>query len=345
MSINVGIVGLGFPGQQHTKSLASLPGAKIAAFADLDAGRVGKFAAEHHARAYSDWRQMLEGEPALDAVILATPAKVRLEPIAAICDRGVALFCEKPPAVDMKTAWEAAALIRRAGIINSVGFQFRWSPLAGRMREMISARPRLFARIVVAWPVFSWVRQGGAPIYLYEKAKCGGPLIEQAIHYQDVLRYITADEPIEVMAMGELGRTEPRGGQQGRDCEETTALIARHASGMLTSHIHNWSHNGTLIQLQVVGEDFDLTWLMPAKEGGTLVGTIDGKAVNETDATDFYAEEIRGFIEAVARKDQTILRSDYTDACKSMAVCHAGAEAVFTQTRTHVTVAPAVGTP
>jgi predicted dehydrogenase len=269
--------------------------------------------------------QLLQAEPNLDAVFVTADAATRLEPIRAVCDHGLALFCEKPPALDLSTAQEISHLIQHAGIINSVGFQYRWSAAATRMRELISARSPLFARMVVAWPVFDWVRDGKAPTRLYDKSVCGGPIIEQAIHYQDVLRYITSDEPVHVHAMAAIGRTQPI---EGRDSEETTILTAHHASGMLSTHVHNWSHTEALLQLQLVGNEFDLTWHI--HEGEHITGRLDGEDVDERYETDCYVEEIRGFVAAVASDDRTLIRSTYADASQTLAVCEAAAHAVET---------------
>ncbi|MBM4436512.1 MAG: Gfo/Idh/MocA family oxidoreductase [Actinobacteria bacterium] len=281
MPLNVGVVGLGSPVRRHAQTLQAIPEARVVAVADLDATRVAVHGGQYGARGYGDWSAMLAGKPALDAVILATPAHVRLAPIEAISARKIALFCVKPPALDLAAARAAARAFARSGIINSVGVQFRWSPTAGRLRDLIAARPRLFARLVVAWPVFEWAKNGRASPMLWREADCGGPLVEQGIHYQDVLRYVTGDEPLAVQAMTELGRTIS---DAARDCEDTTALLVRHASGMLSTHIHNWSHRGRVMELQVVGEDFELTWRMA--QGEVLTGTVEGAAVEERHAAD-----------------------------------------------------------
>lgn len=324
MSVKCAVVGLGI-GALHVESLAKIPEAEIVAFADLDVTQVEKFAAKYGARAYTSWGAMLEGENELDAVILATPAHVRLEPIRAICERKIALFCEKPPAVNLEQALVIRDIIGAAGILNAVGFMYRWGSLADRVRELIAGRPPIFARGVVAWPIFDWVASGSAPKNLYTKAGCGGPLIEQGIHYQDVLRYITGDEPVVAQAMAELGNTQPL---EGRDCEETTAYVLRHESGMLSTHVHNWSHKGTVMQIQIVGESYELTWDM---HHNTLKfkNTSNGEELSETGRAEFYFDEMVGFIQAVQYRDQTNIRSSYADACKSLAVCEAVASAVL----------------
>jgi predicted dehydrogenase len=330
MAINVGIVGLGWPGRKHAESLTAL-GARVVAVADLDPVRTAQVAEQYDARGYAHWSALLEGESELDAVVLATPPSVRLEPIDEICDRELAIFCEKPPALDMATARRAARAIRRARVVNAVGFHYRWSLCAAAMRELIRQRPRLFARIVVAWPVLDWVRQGRASRDLYQKSVSGGPLIEQGIHFQDALRFVTGEEPVEVQAMSDPGTTHP---QEGRDSEETTALLVRYASGMLCTHVHNWSYHGAILQLQVVGPSFDLTWSMHGEE--RLYGTAGSDPVEEHSGLDPYLEEIRGFLEAVRRRDPSLVRSDFADACRSLAVCEAGVRAVETGERVQV---------
>jgi len=313
--LKMAVIGLKM-GNVHVRSLRQLPGVEIAAVVDLDLAHAEKIAADVGARPYAGCEAMLEGEKELDGVILATPARVRREPITAICERGLALFCEKPPALNQAEAREIEAVIARTGILNAVGFMYRWNPLAERMREMIAGRPRLLARSIVAWPVLDWVARGAASPMLRTKAGCGGMLVEQGVHFQDALRYITGDEPIAVSAAGELGTIHPK---EGRDCEETIAYCLRHASGMLSTHLHNWSHHGALLELQIVGETFDLTWRI--HENPSLYGTVDGKPISLSEKSDDYFREIEGFAEAIRRQDQSLIRSSYADASRSLAVC------------------------
>lgn len=326
MAVKVGVVGLSF-GRIHVESLAQMPEAKIVALADLNEAKVKEFTGKFGGNGYCDWKEMIKRQKDLDAVVLATPAHIRLDPIRAICRRGLAMFTEKPPALDMRSASKITAVIEKAKIINSVGFMYRWAPNALRMRELISGRQRLFARLVIAWPVFSWVRDGLAPQRLYQYAGCGGPMIEQGIHYQDVLRYIVQDEPVALQAMVDPGRIFPT---QGRDCEETFALTMRHASGMLTSHVHNWSHGGMVMDLQVVGRDFDLTWHMTGGTNNKLEGKVGEQVILEGSEERLHLLEIQGFVKAVATNDQSIIRSSYADAARTLAVCAAATRSIRT---------------
>ena len=322
MSVKIGVVGMGI-GARHVENLERVPDAEVVAVADLDLEKAQEIGERVGALAYRDWQAMLDGSPDLDAVILATPASVREAPIRAICERKLALLCEKPPALSSAEATAIRDVIEDSGVLNTVGFMYRWNPLATRMRELINNRPLLFARSVVAWPILQGIELGFVAKNLYSKAACGGPLIEQAIHFQDVLRYITGDEPQSVQGVAELGNIIPR---STRDCEETTAYVMRHASGMLSTHVHNWSHKRTLIQLQVVGEELDLTMQMEGELW--LRGKIGDLEINESWEGSNYYEEIVGFVDAVQSNDQSLMRSPYADACRSFKVCEAATQAI-----------------
>jgi predicted dehydrogenase len=142
-------------------------------------------------------------------------------------------------------------------------------------------------------------------------------------------------EPVEVDAAASMGDRFPTA---GRDCEETTVLTVRHASGMLTSHVHNWSFPGALMQTQVVGPGYDLTWHMQFNE--RLTGTLDGQPIDETRPGDMYRLQLEGFVRAVAEKDASALRSPYPDAVRSLAVCAAAAVSVTSGRRVAVGAAP-----
>src|SRR5436305_1207862 len=322
MTIQVGVIGLGI-GQKHLASLAQIPDVRIVAVADLVESHLLSIASLYNTHHYMHWQCLLDQELALDAVVLATPSHVRIEPIKAICERKLALFCEKPPAVCLDTAHQIAKLLTQAGIINAVGFQYRYSLFAERLSQLLRERGAHFARILVAtgWPTFNWMPT--PPQHLYKKAASGGPLIEHGIHFQDVLRYITNAEPVSVQAMAELGTLQP---VEGRDTEETTLLLARYSSGLLATQVHCWSHVGDVSQLQVVGYDFDLTWHFA--DIHHLVGMIDQQTINECDRTNPYLEEMKTFIAAVQQHNQRLIRSSYIDACQSMAVCQAATEAI-----------------
>jgi myo-inositol 2-dehydrogenase/D-chiro-inositol 1-dehydrogenase len=72
-TLRTAVVGVGGIGGRHVKAVASHPRADLVAVADLDVEAARVAAEPHQARACGGLEQLLEQEPNLDAVILATP--------------------------------------------------------------------------------------------------------------------------------------------------------------------------------------------------------------------------------------------------------------------------------
>jgi myo-inositol 2-dehydrogenase/D-chiro-inositol 1-dehydrogenase len=101
--VRLGLIGAGFAAGLHAGSLAGLQGVEVAAVADPLPGRAEALAARVGARAYPDHRRMLNAEP-LDGVYVCVPPFAHGPPELAVLERGLALFVEKPIAIDVATA-------------------------------------------------------------------------------------------------------------------------------------------------------------------------------------------------------------------------------------------------
>lgn len=325
MSLPVAIVGLGVAGQIHARTLAATLGAKLVAAADLDEKRRAETARAHGCRVYSHWRELLAAEKGLAALILCTTTQERKGPLLACAERKLAVFCEKPPAHDLETARTIAEELAESGTLNAAGFQYRAHPLAERIKELVAGRRILAAQSLLARPMFQLVAEGKAPKAFYSKAACGGPVVEQGSHFVDLLRWVTGDEPLTALGAGDLGDTHPR---EGRDCEETSVAVLRHASGMLSTHIVNWSHAKTILQVRLLGADWELTW--DVAKPSRLHGHVDGKPVDEQADAEPFEIELRAFLDAVrdGAAAATKIRCTYADACRTLAACVAAAEAI-----------------
>src|SRR5436190_5815118 len=104
MSIRVGIIGGGWPGQTHAKGYVAASGFKVAAIADLIPSRREKFLSEHPAaKQYADASELLADEE-LDAVSVCLPNFLHASTTVAALKAGKHVMCEKPPAINVKEA-------------------------------------------------------------------------------------------------------------------------------------------------------------------------------------------------------------------------------------------------
>ena len=119
--LNIGVVGAGGKGSSDTDHCAS---ENIVALCDVDtktlASRKEKYP---NARTYQDWREMLEKEKSLDAVIVSTPDHMHAMVAAAAMRMGKHVYCQKPL---VQTVYEARLLRKLAkqyGVVTQMGNQ------------------------------------------------------------------------------------------------------------------------------------------------------------------------------------------------------------------------------
>jgi predicted dehydrogenase len=160
--IGVGLVGFGWLGQAHSRSLQRIPtlfperryDPELVICSDAVPGRVeeavGSFG---YARGATDWRAVMD-DPAVDVVFIAAPNMLHLELIEAAAQAGKHVFCEKPVGGTPEQTVRAEHAARRAGVITGVGYNYRWAPLVryaaqliadGRLGEITNYRGRFFS--------------------------------------------------------------------------------------------------------------------------------------------------------------------------------------------------------
>jgi predicted dehydrogenase len=144
--IGVGVIGFGWLGQAHSRSLARIPmlfhdrayDPRLVACSDAMPARVDQAVSSFgFDRGSVDWRAVVE-DPDVEIVFIAAPNMVHGELVAAVAGAGKAVFCEKPVGGTPEHVLEAATAARTAGVISGVGYNYRWAPLVQYARELIA---------------------------------------------------------------------------------------------------------------------------------------------------------------------------------------------------------------
>jgi predicted dehydrogenase len=145
--IGVGVIGFGWLGRAHARSLARIPmlfgdrtyDPDLVACADPAPGVADEaVSAFGFARASADWRRVID-DPAVDVVFVAAPNMLHVELVEAAAQAGKDVFCEKPVGGTPEQTVRAERAVRRAGVIGGVGFNYRWAPLVRYTAELIAA--------------------------------------------------------------------------------------------------------------------------------------------------------------------------------------------------------------
>ncbi|MGC0211838.1 Gfo/Idh/MocA family protein [Streptomyces levis] len=219
--VRFGVVGLGF-GRCHAKVLSTLPGARLVAVADLDPEAQGielePWAAKLGARGYRDGLRMI-AEEELDAVVVAVPPAARRRLVTAAGERGLAVFLEKPFAVDDAHAREMTELFDRfPDVPVMMDFCLRHLPAVRRLRELLDG-PLGEGLVVNADLVLP---RDDSPAWVWDPAVGNGIVNENTCHVLDTLCHLLG-RPVSVQAAG--------GSYLGSPLEDGVAVVLRFASG------------------------------------------------------------------------------------------------------------------
>jgi myo-inositol 2-dehydrogenase/D-chiro-inositol 1-dehydrogenase len=318
--IRVGIIGAGWIAQAHHRILESLDGADVVAVCDLDRARAEALAGGGVARAYTDWRELLDREE-LGAVFVCTPPLVHREPAVAALDRGLALYLEKPIA---RTASDASAIVaaaERSGTVCAVGFQWHAIDVLDDLRELLQGQQIGLLVGTSIGPTMS------RPWFIDRRAG-GGNLLERGSHHIDLARTVGGDV-VSVQAAASRVRLA-RGSEDPGDIDDALTILLQLASGALATIVVAWTKPGQpgSYGLDVVASDSTLR--LDLDPDFTLHGTSGGSQVTRTAAVHPHERSIRRFLGAVRDNDPSAVVCTPSDAAASLAVAVAAERALET---------------
>jgi predicted dehydrogenase len=121
------IVGLGWWGRHIVRRMAGSPQLRILRAVDAHPEAAAEFAREHDLPLGRDLDEALR-DPAVDAVILATPHSLHTAQVMAAAAAGKHVFCEKPLALTRPDAEAAVAACAAAGVLLGIGHERRFEP-------------------------------------------------------------------------------------------------------------------------------------------------------------------------------------------------------------------------
>jgi predicted dehydrogenase len=178
--VKVGLVGLGKMGISHFSILNSHPDAEVHVcdMSGLVLDMVGRYTS---VTTWRDFEEMLE-KAALDAVIIATPSASHGRLVRKALERGLHVFCEKPFCLDWREAEALAALAAEKGLVNQVGYHYRYVGAFGEMKRLVDAGAIGEVTHVLAEAYGPVVLKPKGTTWRTQRAAGGGCLYDYAAH-------------------------------------------------------------------------------------------------------------------------------------------------------------------
>jgi len=144
--IGVGVIGFGWLGQAHSRSMLRIPtlfgergfDPELVVCADTAPERIDDAVRSFgFARGTADWRRVVD-DPDVDVVVIAAPNMLHVELVEAAAAAGKHVFCEKPVGGTPEQTVRAEKAARDAGVISGVGYNYRFAPLVQYARQLIA---------------------------------------------------------------------------------------------------------------------------------------------------------------------------------------------------------------
>jgi myo-inositol 2-dehydrogenase/D-chiro-inositol 1-dehydrogenase len=321
--VGVALIGSGRMGAFHGETLARrVPGARLVAVADPAPGTAARLAGALGAdRGYADPAEAL-ADPAVDAVVIAAPARFHADLVVAAAAAGKGVFCEKPMALTLADADRAIEAARAAGVVLQVGFNRRfaadWAAARALLDDGRLGTPRLLR---------SLTRDPGG--FDPSRVAPGTIFNETLIHDFDALRFLNPGaEAVRVYATaGAL--VEP--GWADRGLLDTAVVVVgfdNGATGVAEACFE--ASYGYDVRGEVFGSG-GMATMGDGRRTGMVFAGAAGRSVETVRSdqellADAYVAELAAFVDAVRAGGPAAVGGE--DARAALAIALAAAESV-----------------
>jgi predicted dehydrogenase len=230
--INVALLGAGAQGQVLADAMLRIPGLRFRAVCDIwteynqkrVVNQMKRF--KHEVNGYEDYREMLDKEKDIDAVVIATPDFWHAPHAVDCLKAGKHVYCEKEMSNTLEGAREMVVAARETGKLMQIGHQRRSNPRYLHCYEKLLREAKLLGRIVTIngqWNRALTPDLGAPDRYAIPDARLrqygfrdmrqfrnwrwyrglgGGPIVDLGSHQIDVYSWFLGVNPSAVTARG-----------------------------------------------------------------------------------------------------------------------------------------------
>lgn len=335
--VRLGLIGSGWIGAFHAETIAQrIPGAVLEAVADPQPGAAERVAAPLGvAKTHLDAAGVI-ADPAVDGVVISSPAFTHADLVVAAAEAGKAVFVEKPMALTIADADRAIAAAAVAGVPLQLGFNRRFSRDFAAAHEIVAGGGIGTPQLMRSLTRDPGVANPGA-------VKPWTIFLETLIHDFDTLNWFNAgSRPVEVFAVADA-LAYPEFRESG--LLDTAVVTIRYDNGAIATAEASFS---AAYGYDVRGEVFGSAGMVTAGDARST-STRQYTAAGETSATtrlnidlfhQAYTDELVSFAAAVRGGEVVGARGE--DARAALLVALACIESV--QQRRPIPIAAALDT-
>ncbi len=245
--VNCAIIGCGAIGPTHALCLHELPEAHLVAVCDSVEDKALKLAETYPADVYTDYKSVLQ-RPDIDLVCICTPSGLHAEMGIAAAQAGKHVIVEKPIDIALEQARALVAACEQAKVKLSCILQHRFDPAVIDLKAAVAEG--LLGELHFGGAHTQWYR--AADYYAQDAWRNvfgGGSLINQSVHYIDLLQYVMG--PVAEVHAYAGNRSHPASAVD--DIAAAVVKFRSGAMGVIESMTCAWP--GFATRLEIFGED------------------------------------------------------------------------------------------
>ncbi len=303
-TVKLGFIGTGGMAGAHMRNLKdNFADVEFTAMCDVSEDRAKQRAQEFGGNAYTDFRVMYDKEE-LDAVYICTPPFAHGEQERIACERGIAMFIEKPIHSELEPAVIINDYIEQTGVITSVGYHWRYGGNAQNAKALLDAEPQVLGALGY------WV--GGLPgtPWWRVRAQSGGQHVEQTTHIFDLARFLIGSDGKTVHGVAASGSMTDI---PNYDVDDISMVNIEFQNGTVANIVSSCAMEGYgRVQLEVFCRGLVVT------VGGP--NNFNRKGETEPLGGEGGADRDRVFIDAVKSGDGSQILSSYSDALQTLRI-------------------------
>ena len=214
--------GAGFIGKIHAANIAKHPQADLTSIYDVNMEAAEQLAAQLGASVAASPEEIWASD--MDAVLIASSTNTHADLLSGAIQAGKPIYCEKPIDLDINRVKDVAQQAHRTDLPILIGFSRRYDT------NHLGVRQALQNGEIGKLEMMHITSRGPQPPPLSYVKVSGGQLRDQTIHFFDMLRWLSGEDPVEVYATG-AALIDPAIGEAGD--VDTSMVILKLASGAL----------------------------------------------------------------------------------------------------------------
>lgn len=345
--LRIGVIGIGWAGQQHIEAYQKTPGVEVVALAGMEDEVLQQLSLKHGVKAtYKTWEDMLTSED-LDAVSVAVPTFLHAPIAMAALEIGIHVLSEKPIALNSLEGERMVEAARKSKRVLEVVFNHRYRGDVQKLRQIIVSGQLGETYYAKA----AWLRRSGIPNlgswFTNKKFSGGGPLLDLGVHVLDYSLFLLGEPEVLAVSAVTYAKFGPFGKGNGKtyslskdesfayEVEDLAAVFLRLSSGKTLILETAWaSYRGEqeTMNFSVYGTDggADLTVNMEGQNTQQKLLVYKDKAGINSDyepeteknfghqkVIEEFVEHIRGGVRVWEKNDGSLAlkRAKILDAC------------------------------